>query len=473
MKMSPYEVVMGMKPNQSRMWLPGESETVTDVDLDTYFGIKKERLEEIRKKAILAIEKGQQDFLETQKDKRFPHEFHEGQLVLIKDQTPHKFDQAYYGPFLVIQIVSGSVLKLKNPRTGKIDMIHADYAKPYYQRKVDSDNYTTKDFPKATDDTEKDIQPEVKYFNELDDHEVLLEIADAPVPEDIPPASPKEKESENIKSTAESSRRQILAEPPGARFPRAAKALRKLADSTKETYQRILGGPKPAITTPKTQPRLILDRIPSPAQETPQRVTFDLPAAQTEITATDLPEDPDKFEPIIPRKKRVRKGTEQLTLEAAEVYFKDQERQSTRRPRTEAVDKQVDIEERRAVQRPRLDSFEERRTVRRPRLEEIPKQKQTKKKPSRIPVPVVPKPIIKKPVRKSTRARSPQPSGEQFSWRSKPQTPIRLTFEEPNSDDENKETDFVDASDTFNESDLEPNPAQGRFVRRRISTEQE
>ena len=73
LKMSPYEVMTGMKPNVARMWLPGESENISEEELQKYFGFQKEQLVEICKAVIQALEEGQAEFLEIQSNKRPPH----------------------------------------------------------------------------------------------------------------------------------------------------------------------------------------------------------------------------------------------------------------------------------------------------------------------------------------------------------------------------------------------------------------
>ena len=75
-----------MKPNQARMWLPGESEKITEEDIQHYFGIKKERVEHIRKCVIEAIESGQKDFFKIQSNKKSPYVFKVGMKVLLKKQ---------------------------------------------------------------------------------------------------------------------------------------------------------------------------------------------------------------------------------------------------------------------------------------------------------------------------------------------------------------------------------------------------
>ena len=81
--MSPYEVVTGMKPNQARMWLHGESEKITEEEIQHYIAIKKERVEHIWKYAIEAIESRQKDFLEIQSNKKSPYVFKVGMKVLL------------------------------------------------------------------------------------------------------------------------------------------------------------------------------------------------------------------------------------------------------------------------------------------------------------------------------------------------------------------------------------------------------
>ena len=133
LNMSPYEVVTGMKPNQARMWLPGESEKITEEEIQHYFGIKKERVEHIQKCAIEAIESGQKDFLEIQSNKKSPYVFKVGMKVLLKKQKSAKtakWTPSYYGPFIVTKIISESVLEVEDPVSEKRDTIHTQYIKP-------------------------------------------------------------------------------------------------------------------------------------------------------------------------------------------------------------------------------------------------------------------------------------------------------------------------------------------------------
>jgi hypothetical protein len=131
LKISPYEMVTGMIPNPHRMWMPEKGEEISEEKLHEYFGIKKSKIEKIRQTAIEAIEKGQAGFLRTQESRRKPREFSIGQKVWVKNHTASKWAPKFFGPYLVHKVISESVLWLKDPGTGQLDTVHADYVKPF------------------------------------------------------------------------------------------------------------------------------------------------------------------------------------------------------------------------------------------------------------------------------------------------------------------------------------------------------
>jgi hypothetical protein len=131
LKISPYEMVTGVTPSPHRMWLPEKSEEFSEEKIHEYFGIRKNRLEHIRSTAMKAIEKGQAGFLKSQENKRKPRMYEIGQKVWVKNHTASKWAPKFYGPYIVHKIISDSVLWLKDPGTGQLDTVHADYVKPF------------------------------------------------------------------------------------------------------------------------------------------------------------------------------------------------------------------------------------------------------------------------------------------------------------------------------------------------------
>jgi hypothetical protein len=113
------------------MWLPEKSEEFSEEKIHEYFGIRKNRLEHIRSTAMKAIEKGQAGFLKSQENKRKPRMYEIGQKVWVKNHTASKWAPKFYGPYIVHKIISDSVLWLKDPGTGQLDTVHADYVKPF------------------------------------------------------------------------------------------------------------------------------------------------------------------------------------------------------------------------------------------------------------------------------------------------------------------------------------------------------
>jgi hypothetical protein len=175
MKASPYEIMTGMKPNTARMWLPGTNPDLSEDMLEKHFGIKKAKLEELRRNAVVAIEKAQAGYL-ARRDKKQSHQFAVGDLVWVKSHQANKWHAKYHGPYKVEKVVSESVIKIVlDEETGKSDYVHTDYIKPYYSRsgspavkRLTSDDST--DVNDSTDDQssdDEDLDIEIKTDGHL------------------------------------------------------------------------------------------------------------------------------------------------------------------------------------------------------------------------------------------------------------------------------------------------------------------
>jgi hypothetical protein len=163
----------GMKPNVARMWLPGEQESLSEDMLEEHFGIKKEKLEELRRLATEAIEKGQAGFL-AKRNKKQGHNYKIGELVWVKNHRASKWQARYHGPYKVSKVISDVIIQIVlNDETMKKDLVHVDYVKPHYSR--DGSPAATP----AIEENEKDVSEEVNfpehYEANNDPDEVLIE----------------------------------------------------------------------------------------------------------------------------------------------------------------------------------------------------------------------------------------------------------------------------------------------------------
>jgi hypothetical protein len=134
LKASPYEIVTGTKPNVARMWLPGETDTVSEDAMHEYFGIKQEKLDELRQQAKEAIKRAQAGHLAKQ-HKRDGYKYKIGDMVWVKNHQATKWQPRYFGPFKIYDVVSDVIIQIiLNQETGKKDCVHVDYCKPYISR---------------------------------------------------------------------------------------------------------------------------------------------------------------------------------------------------------------------------------------------------------------------------------------------------------------------------------------------------
>ena len=311
LKMSPYEVLTGMKPNQARMWLPGESEKITEEEIHQHFGVRKERLEQIRKLAIEAIQRMQNDYLQIQSRRPIPHIFKVGQKVLLKKHTASKFAQSYFGPFIITKVISESAIEIEEPDTGKRDTVHTQYVKPYYDLAENEENVARfkEQFPVIdSEDTEKDVVISPQYHADDPEHEVILEQeprvnVPAPPPDNEQIVTrqsqqPEEAITRTPKKGDESEKQQSL----GNKFFSAARRLfgrdeKQAAEAIKTPA--IIPDPKPAVQTTPAVPKTIYRRAP-----THQRGVQFSTDIQAETTKTADSAAPSTSKPPTSAKKR-------------------------------------------------------------------------------------------------------------------------------------------------------------------------
>jgi hypothetical protein len=185
--MSPYEVVTGIKPQNAKAWLPTESGTFPETlrKFKEFYGVSKDRFDDIRKRARLAIEKAQARSLKRNFDHNKPVRFKRGQQVLVKIHTAKKWAPKFKGPFVVREVISPSVLLIFNPDTNQEDIVHSDYCKSYYTRDgspryVGTDIEETEvndDFVEYT----QEVTPNSQKIELIQDQDDSLEIQESPI----------------------------------------------------------------------------------------------------------------------------------------------------------------------------------------------------------------------------------------------------------------------------------------------------
>ena len=154
LKVSPFEIVTGLKPRSAQAWIPGSSEDAitTTERFRNYYGVSKEHLEEIRQRARKMIGKAQDDYLERLNRYSKEMTYKVGDLVLTRIQdrstfVSRKWHAKYKGPYKVTAIIGPAVVKIKNLETGIEDLIHVVYLRPYNERKSpppqDDEDYET------------------------------------------------------------------------------------------------------------------------------------------------------------------------------------------------------------------------------------------------------------------------------------------------------------------------------------------
>ena len=142
LKVSPFEIVTGLKPRSAQSWLPGPDQNAAEIanQFQDYYGVSKEHLENIRERARQMIGKAQDDYLIrlNKYSKEMPYKVGDLVLTRIQDRSTYisrKWHAKYKGPYKVTAIVGPGVVKVADLETGQEDLIHIVYLRPYNERK--------------------------------------------------------------------------------------------------------------------------------------------------------------------------------------------------------------------------------------------------------------------------------------------------------------------------------------------------
>jgi hypothetical protein len=176
LKTSPYEVVFGIKPNLSKMWIPTLTHEVDEQQLQEYFGLKKQKLEQIRDAAKQAISRSHEAFLMRQQKKRRAPIFSKGQLVLVKQHRASRWAQKWDGPFEITEVVSENILKIKKTDSRNEDTVHIDYVRPYFCRDGSPATRQSAYFPEEDDERSRNINYEQRLFSDEPTDDILFEV---------------------------------------------------------------------------------------------------------------------------------------------------------------------------------------------------------------------------------------------------------------------------------------------------------
>jgi hypothetical protein len=164
LKASPYEIVFGIKPHISKMWIPSKIDEIDEHQLQEYFGLKKEKLERLREAAKNAISRSQERFLLKQGAKKPAPKFVIGQLVLVKQHRASKWAPRYDGPFIITKIISENTVELKRKDSEQKDTVHIDYIRPYYSRDGSPAIGRDAQFPDETDERSDNINYDTRIL---------------------------------------------------------------------------------------------------------------------------------------------------------------------------------------------------------------------------------------------------------------------------------------------------------------------
>jgi hypothetical protein len=131
---SPFTVVTGLQPNLAKLWLQTDDRFPQAVEqYRKYYGVTQQELECIREKARKHIQRAQATYLANRLGGR-PITLVKGDKVLRKDHRATKWSPRYVGPYIVEEVISDSVVKIKDPNSDWSDIVHADYVKKYLER---------------------------------------------------------------------------------------------------------------------------------------------------------------------------------------------------------------------------------------------------------------------------------------------------------------------------------------------------
>jgi hypothetical protein len=140
LKCSPFEIVTGLKPRSAKAWLPQPGENIGKLteQFQEYYGVDRDYLSFIRERAREMIKKSQDSYLQRLNIHSRNIEYKKGDKVLVRnhDKTSYvsrKWSHKYNGPYTVIDVISPTVLKVKDDKYGKEDLVHLVYVRPYNQ----------------------------------------------------------------------------------------------------------------------------------------------------------------------------------------------------------------------------------------------------------------------------------------------------------------------------------------------------
>jgi hypothetical protein len=241
----------GIKPSVAGTWLPEKSENITEESLHEFFGIRREKIEELREKAKEAIEKAQAGFLARQK-KRPGHIYKIGDKVWIKHHTASKWQPKYHGPYIIESLVSDVIIKIKDTQTGKEDCVHTDYAKPFISR--DGSPFV----PALEKRDENKERLHITSQDEEKTSKVILENVAQPTKEAVPSPDPI-------------SRREIGNTDSPSTARRVLRSMRRLFSSDTRSSEPEVKSPKSNSSNPTSE---VTFEFPSLPEQVPVRFTL-------------------------------------------------------------------------------------------------------------------------------------------------------------------------------------------------------
>lgn len=139
LQMSPYEVLFGFKPTIARAWLPDANFVEADDFSHKYFGISRDHLMSIRRKAQEAINSAQIATLErVNRDVPTPN-WRIGDLVLIRKYGATTYVGRHWapkntGPYRILDIPSPTTVVARHVYTGHEDTFNMKRLSPYRGR---------------------------------------------------------------------------------------------------------------------------------------------------------------------------------------------------------------------------------------------------------------------------------------------------------------------------------------------------
>ena len=138
LKASPFEIVTGVKPRSAQAWIPQPGENIHDISnqFQSYYGVDRKYLNDLREKAREAITKAQDDYLIRLNRYAKDMVYKIGDLVLIRIQDrstyiARKWEAKYKGPYVISAIIGPGVVKIQDLKTKFEDIIHVVYLRPY------------------------------------------------------------------------------------------------------------------------------------------------------------------------------------------------------------------------------------------------------------------------------------------------------------------------------------------------------